>query len=158
MNRILLASLMALFTSAALSQAHEPRRSGTANPRENATVAAAASVRTINFSGIAWTVKASNGELWGPVPVVATFAKAAPHSVVVSASKVRHASAPYPCDPAGIRRRKRLFASFFGWAVPVILAASPARFVAAFDRGFASTTGWPTWLANVVSLSCGISQ
>ena len=67
MNRILLASLMAFFTSAALAQAHEPRRSGTANPRD-VTVAAAASVRTINFSGIAWTVKASNGELWGPGP------------------------------------------------------------------------------------------
>lgn len=68
MNRILLALMLALCTSAALAQSHEPRRSGTATPQDNAAVAAAASMRTISFSGITWSVKSSNGEAWGPGP------------------------------------------------------------------------------------------
>ncbi|MES2958984.1 MAG: glycoside hydrolase family 16 protein [Pseudomonadota bacterium] len=71
MNRTLLTSLIALCASAALAQPPESRRSGMANPRDNDTVAAAAaaaSARTINFSGITWIVKSSGGELWGPGP------------------------------------------------------------------------------------------
>ncbi len=72
MIRTLLASVwisvLALCTSAVSAQSLESRRSGMANPRDNAAVAEVASARTISFSGITWNVKSSAGELWGPGP------------------------------------------------------------------------------------------
>lgn len=68
MKQILLASLMALSTGAAHSQSTEPRRSGTAHPHSPAPAAAVAATRTINFAGLSWSVKSSNGDVWGPGP------------------------------------------------------------------------------------------
>jgi hypothetical protein len=68
MKQTLMAALMVLCASAALAEPDGSRRSGTASPAKVDAVVAAATARTISFSGIDWTVKSSQGELWGPGP------------------------------------------------------------------------------------------
>jgi len=68
MKQTLLAGLLVLCASAALAEPDGSRRSGTASPSKGEAVAAAATARTISFSGLNWTVKSSQGDLWGPGP------------------------------------------------------------------------------------------
>jgi hypothetical protein len=59
--------LMALCSSVAWANPEPSRRSGMANA-QGAVEAAAAPIRTIQFSGITWAVKSSAGDKWGPGP------------------------------------------------------------------------------------------
>lgn len=77
MNALLLAAAFSLYTGAARSEPPDARRSGAAETAAaTPTGAAAAAIRTIDFSGHRWTVKNSGAALWGPGPNVFSDAAA----------------------------------------------------------------------------------
>ena len=68
MTKNLLPALAVMCASTALGQPDDARRSGAARAGDGDGVAvtAAATARTLSFSGYTWNVKASGGAAWGP--------------------------------------------------------------------------------------------